>query len=42
MFMFVGFRAAEQTVYPGILAQVQAIRAKYPSYQIICTGHRFE
>jgi len=34
-----GFRAAEQIVYPNILAQVQALRAKYPSYQVICTGH---
>jgi hypothetical protein len=36
----VGFREAEQKVYSGILAQVKSLRAKYPSYQVICTGHR--
>ncbi len=34
-----GFYKAQQSVYPTILSQVQALKAKFPSYQVIVTGH---
>jgi uncharacterized membrane protein AbrB (regulator of aidB expression) len=35
-----GFREAEQKVIGGIISAVKTLQSKYPSYQVVCTGHR--
>lgn len=37
--MHKGFREAEQKVIGGVLSAVKSLQSKYPSYQVICTGH---
>ncbi len=34
-----GFYVAEQSVFPGILSAVKALKTQYPSFTVIATGH---
>ncbi len=34
-----GFYVAEQAVFPAILSEVKSLKAKYPSYTVLCNGH---
>lgn len=34
-----GFYAAEQSVIKNVISQVQSLKAKYPSYAVVVTGH---
>ncbi len=34
-----GFYTAEQASYANILSQVKSLRSKYPTYQVVVTGH---